>query len=574
MILKTKLIFLILVVVFSRSSVYAEIRQIYLTSPFSYHIVKEVTKFHLYNLVRDISERGYKAQFLNETEYSNIVHALEMRTGEFLRYGDKFIARITTDASAAPIDPFLNDFLQQNNITDSNIWMYLKDIKGTSEETTTIRMINLGIRTEEGHSFDFTLGSHIRISSTPPALSYQIHGTLLRSLENLLRRENIPPGHTLTLYLKDFNLTNTVIDDYRNIERINIGIIVEDKDRKHIRDIDWIIEETRPQLIHTAESITTSMISSFHESAHELVRRILIDDMSNGTHLSILPSISLVDGIWMSQIGVAEAEYTLTYFTRARQISQIAVLLAGEVAEKIVINNNNYNRDITDANNALAVAYTGICLGLGLWQPDVAPNYCPKKNIFYLSYQEWSEWRNRLPEAQQQLFIQNADEWMDEARLLARDVLMRNSRVLENMTNLILRKNTLNTQDLEVFYGGFPQMTSPIPRPEELLTQTPPLFGDTSQINVLNWNLSLLSSLVPTSAQNFKNTSFRQDQNFENGTIDILDGLRRVEVTEYLRPYIRQAPMEHAVQPTYAHGLSSLYIKECIKTITDFYSHL
>ena len=573
MVLKTKLAFLTLTVILSASyNVSAKVRQIHLTFPFSYHIVKEVTEFHLLNLIRGISEKGYKVQFFNEIEYSNIVHALEIRTGEFLRYGDKFITRIITDTSAARLDPFLNDFLEENDITDSNIWMYLKDIRGTSEEVTAIRAMNLGIRTEEGHSFDFTLRPRIRILGTPPVLSHQIHHTLLRSLETFLLRENIPPGHTLIFYLKDLSSTNTFVDDYRNIERINIGIMVEDKDG-NIRYLDWVIEETRPQLIHTADSITASMITPLHELAHELVRRRLIDDITRRASLSILPTILFDNGIWISYNGVASAEYPSDYFTRTHQIAQIAVLLAGDVAEKIFTNNNNYNRNITDVTNALTIAYVGMCLGLGPWQPDIASQYCPK-NRFELSYQEWNEWKDNLPEDQRQLLTQTVDEWMEEARLLARDVLTRNFRVLEDMTDLLLRRNTLDTQDLEVFYRDLPQIASPVSKPEEPLIQSFPLFSDTSQINLLNWSLSLLSSLVPTSAQNSKNTSFQQDQNFESGTIDILEDLRRVEIAESLRPYIRQAPIEHEVQLAYAHGISSLYIKECIQIIRDFYSHL
>ena len=106
------------------------------------------------------------------------------------------------------------------------------------------------------------------------------------------------------------------------------------------------------------------------------------------------------------------------------------------------------------------------------------------------------------------------------------------------------------------------------------IIQPPFLFNDTFQINVLNRNLSLLSSLVPISVENSRNANFQQVQNIENDTIEVLDGLKRVEVAENLRTYIRLEPMEYEVQLPYADGISSLYIKECIKIITDFYSHI
>ncbi len=559
---------------FANYNVYAKVNHIYLTSPFSYHIVKEVTKFHLYDLARSIGQRGYRIQFLNETEYGNIVHALEIRTGEFLRYGDQFINSIAIDNSAVRFDPFLNDFLEGNNIADTSIWMYLKNIKGTSEDITAIREINLGVRTGGGRSFDFTLGSNMRILGAPPVLSYQIHHNLLRSLEDLLRRENIPPDHTLTLYLKDLSPTNTFVDNYRDIERVNIGVIVEDEEGRYIKELDWIVEETKPQLVYTASSIIGFVITSFHEPAHELVRRALVDDMSMRASLSIVPSIELHDGIWIAYKGVANVEYTPYYFSKAIQINKMAVLLAGEVAEEIIISNNNYYEYIrteAERDSILMTAYIGICLGLGRWQRDIIGIYCPNiiTEIFYFSSREWSKWKDDLPEVYRASLMEEANEWMREARLLARNVLIRNFGTLEDITNLVLREGILDTQDLENFYQNIPQIVAS--EVTSSLTQPPFLFNDTLQIDILNRNLSLLSSLVPVFVQNSRDTNFQQVQNIEADTLEILEDLRRVEVTENLRGYIRSVPMEYEVHLPYASGLSSLYIKECIRVITDFF---
>ena len=458
MTLKTKLVLLILMVVlFASYNVYARVNNIYLTSPFSYHIVKEVTELHLYDLARSISQRGYRVQFLNETEYSNIVHALEIRTGEFLKRGNELISYIAEQSSDFYLDLPLDAFLEDNNITDTSIWMYLRDIEGSFEDFTRIRQMNLGVKTEDGQTFDFsfTVGSNIKFLNFPPALSYQIHHNLLRSLEDLLRRENISPGHALTLYLKDLSLTNTFVDNYRDIERVNIGVIVEGKDGRYIKELDWIVEETKPQLVYTASSIINSVITSFHESAHELVRRALVGDMSIGVSLSIVPSIELMDGIWIAYGGVAGVVYSLD-FSRTTQINKMAVMLAGEAAEEIIIRNDNYYdyvRIQADRENALLIAYIGICLGLGSWDRNVVEGRCPEaRDMFDFSYQEWEEWKSDLRETQRQSVNHDANEWMKEAKLLARNVLIRNFRTLEDMTNLVLREGTLDTQDLENFY--------------------------------------------------------------------------------------------------------------------------
>ena len=178
MMFKIKVVlFITIVILFASYNVFAKVDHIYLPSPFSYHLVREITELHLYNLMRDINikRRGYKAQFLNETEYSNIVHALEMRTGEFLRRGNELISSMAENSSYSHFDSSLGAFLSDNNITDTNIWMYLKDIEGSSEDSTTIRSMSLGMKTEDGRifDFDFNIESNIRFLNFPPTLSYQ-----------------------------------------------------------------------------------------------------------------------------------------------------------------------------------------------------------------------------------------------------------------------------------------------------------------------------------------------------------------------------------------------------------------
>ena len=304
--------------------------------------------------------------------------------------------------------------------------------------------------------------------------------------------------------------------------------------------------------------------------------------MSDSASLSMpmLFSVSLFDGIWMAYGGVANAEYIINiHSSKPLQINQMAVFLAGEIAEEIIIRDNvyyDYVRVQVDRNSALKIAYIGICLGLGSWHRDVVEAHCPRiEDMFYLSYQEWKEWISNLPGNHKQSLIQTASDWIEEAKLLARDVLIREFRVLEDMTNLILRESTLDTQDLEMFYQGLSQVTTPIPlMAEDDQQQALPLFDEKAfQINVLNRNLSLLPSSDFISSQDFENMNF-QVQDVESVTIDILRVLRMIRATEKIRPYIRQAPMQYEVQSTYAHGISSLYIKECIQIIKDFYSHL
>ena len=575
-------LFITIVILFASYSVSAKVNRIYLPSPFSYHLIKEITEQRLYDLIQDIGQRGYRVQFLNETEYSNIVHALEMRTGEFLRRGNELVSYIAENSSIFHFDSSLNAFLEDNNITDTDIWMYLRDIEGSVEDSATIRSMSLGIRTKDDRTFDFdfAIESNVQFLNFPPTLSYQIRDDLLGSLENLLREQRVSPHYTLTLYLKDFSPVRSFISDYRNITRVNIGVIIDYRGR-YIRELDWIVEKSRPQLVYTSNAIVTSIIASFHESAHELVRKVLMDDMSEGVSLSMLHSILLIDGMWRAYGGVANAEYTFSRsFSKPLQIKKMAFFLAGEVAEEIIIRDNfyyDYTRIQDDRNNALAIAYIGTCLGLGLWRRDIIEEYCPR-NMFYLSFQQWEEWKDDLPRVHRQSLNRIADRWIEEARALAREVLIENFGILEDMTNLILRESTLDTQDLEMFYEGLSQLPVPVPlrveksQPQEAL----PLFDNTFQRNVFNRSLSLLPSSDFLSSQDYFGNMDFHVQDIESGTRNVLRLLRMVEVEENMRPYIRsrEAPMYYEVPRAYAYGISSLYVKECIQVIKDFYSHL
>ena len=60
---------------------------------FSYHIMARVTQSHLMSFMEQAEGDGWQLEFLNETEYRNLVHALTIRSSGFVIEGIRMIQR-------------------------------------------------------------------------------------------------------------------------------------------------------------------------------------------------------------------------------------------------------------------------------------------------------------------------------------------------------------------------------------------------------------------------------------------------------------------------------------------------
>ena len=152
--------------------------------------------------------------------------------------------------------------------------------------------------------------------------------SMSQSFEDLLIRENIPQNHTLTLYLKDLSPENKSVSSFKDIERINIGVIVEDDEQRFIREIDWIIE--KPDLQYTTTHVQSSILTAFHESAHELVKRVFLSNDYIG-YTSIEPALFFFNNKWTYAQGLSISSDPLYSIDQNNWLQKATVLLAGIV---------------------------------------------------------------------------------------------------------------------------------------------------------------------------------------------------------------------------------------------------
>lgn len=481
-------------------------------SPFSYHIVREVTAFHINRFIRKAEDASVRIKFLNATEYGNIIHALAIRTGWFLQEGEVLIRasaisqNLLTSSSANSNEPFfLHLFeamwtsLERLNFGDGfneKPFIYLKDIDGDSQRST-IHSITIGVQTIGGQNLNINFANRnlasllfpisLYSSSQPGTpfsaiLTHHVDQGLWHSFDTLLNRE-FPGDRDLqaTLYLKDLSSENqNPISKLEDVNRINIGVIVEDSNGV-LRNLDWIVNERLAVQEPSYVTNRDQMIIAFHESAHELVRQALRDHLTDEDFVSIVPGFLIHPSRRGYEFLYAAGQNTYKTLalpqTKQQYFDFIAESLAGEIAEKMLFDNQTFagrfaipfiNR-IEDVESILFEGSTFTQLDVDFY-PDTMTLDMRKAWIathigvcVSLSYNEdeclrprdpmeWVEWTEQLPPSRKEIFDQERTTWILAANALAMDVLTKHAFVWFRLTRLLLQKGRLNGLELREFY--------------------------------------------------------------------------------------------------------------------------
>ena len=616
-------------------------------SPFSYHIVREVTAFHIKRFIKKAEDAGIRIKFLNTTEYSNIVHALAIRTGWFLQEGEVLIQtsaisqNLFTSSSTNSNQPF---FLHLFDIMWTGLetlsfgdgfaekpFIYLKDINGNSQSSTIHSMV-IGVQTMGGEGFDisfvngnlasllFPIPLYSTQSRTPfsDILTYHVDQGLWHSFNTLLNRE-FPEDRNLqvTLYLKDLSSEDqNPIFKLEDVNRINIGVIVEDNNEV-LQDLDWIIDERSQKPSYITNS--NQMITAFHESAHELVRQALRDHLTDEDFLSIVPSLIILPSRenykFLHTFGQNTYKTLAPLQTKQQYFDFIAESLAGEIAERMLFNNQTFagrfaipfisktedaekilfegstftQLDIDfhpdtmtlDMRRAWLATHIGVCVSLSYNEDECLS---PREPI------EWVEWTEQLPPSQKEIFDQERTAWILAANALAMDVLTKHAIVWVRLTRLLLQKGRLNGLELREFYQN-PENT--------LISNSSVHFSVYSNLPPLPWldilnnrvridhiGVSLQDVLMVLNATDtldgiemevpyrYLSLGFALDasEHFErvksSSAQDVFDQIKVVDVPTEFLPYIRRGPKLREIQPTYAQGLPALYFEYLIRTLS------
>ena len=540
-----------------------------LPSSFSYHIIKDITEFQIAAFTRNVLNAGRNIQFLNAVEYSNIAHALEMRVGDMLYNGNDLIA-ILADLYPLLFLSLSRELPENSEFREEEVkGLYLQDIEfheyiprfGESRWIIDVfvfgRIMNNGqtlitkviCDKECNQKLEEIIGSDWLYSQILSRLSY----SLSQSFEDLLIAEGIPQDYSLTLYLKDLSSENNSVNNFTDVERINIGIIVEDSQGQFIREIDWILE--KPELENIRVNIEESIIVPFHESAHALVKNALSDNYRS--YLSIESALYLFDNEWHYREGLSKTSYTSYPIDQPQWFQQGVILLAGKVSEELFFNtqiSETVSPTNIDTIKAIFVTFKLVC-------SDRSNIYNESLCALTNDFNNFNQWLldNQTSLSEDSPFMREIRAWLSRSHLVAQAILTNDFEVLIELTRLALQKGSLNNQDFQDFFQEFPTQRFPFENfsiTEEDRHIPPFDIGP----DILDRNLSLLFSL--DSQRNIDKVRRSSIQN-------ILTEVETVEIPTHISSFIRREPIDGDIEQNYSQGLPSLYLRECVNIFVE-----
>jgi len=192
---------------------------------------------------------------------------------------------------------------------------------------------------------------------------------------------------------------------------------------------------------------TNDLLTAFHEAGHSLVRNTLFKGIYKSTMISVIPGVSLIGDKWIYYAGVAKSSQEKeTYTSRDHFVREIAILLAGETAERLVSRGSKSSAGKSNDIERAAKAARNVILRYGLsekWGLRAAP--ADSTIDAYIS---------SLPEDQKVLLDREVTKMIEESRDLAEQTIEANFH--ETFVPLALElaeKGVLNEDELESFYA-------------------------------------------------------------------------------------------------------------------------
>lgn len=188
------------------------------------------------------------------------------------------------------------------------------------------------------------------------------------------------------------------------------------------------------------------MLVAYHEAGHSLVRQLLFEDVYTPEKISIIPGVAMINNNWVYYAGIAQAQSNRDINqTREYVIREIAVLTAGETAERLVSKGQQHSiGKVNDMERATRIARDAV-LRYGLsekWGTNSIPTGVQVSDYI----QGLSESKKKLLESEVQSFV-------EEGRNLAESTLELNyTNGLLALGNLLGEKGEVNAEELAEFY--------------------------------------------------------------------------------------------------------------------------
>ena len=262
------------------------------------------------------------------------------------------------------------------------------------------------------------------------SLIYFIENDIMRPLNILLGQNQVPIGSDVTLYLKDISDVQVVLgvltEDHRDLS-LNVQ-------RKDIKDIERV--QTSP---------VETFLTALHEAGHNLMDKLLFDDVFKSDELSIITGVAQVEGQWERILGIHKS-IPIKNINRTREafIAKMAVLSAGYVAEELVTKNGrSAEGKANDIKRATNLAYKAIlCYGLS---PRFGNLSCPNEEAL-------ETWLQTFPEEEKQKIFLEVQDWIREAHNIAQNALTANFDVLLTIAKKLVEKGKLYAHGIEKIY--------------------------------------------------------------------------------------------------------------------------
>jgi len=238
-----------------------------------------------------------------------------------------------------------------------------------------------------------------------------IDDNLLPEIHDALLKAKVPHGETVKLIkISDVpGASQSQVHFTLNIVNQNLSIPVSVDGKGLVRKI----KKTDSEIQWTA----------YHEAGHEVARRVLLQDSQRSGGVSIKPGVTLINGEAILYDGIARSERVESIpVTRESLINEMAILLAGEVAESITVRNGLHSAGIAnDIQRATDLARNAI-INYGMssrWRSGAQPNNSDL-NAYVMT----------LSDSKKALLEKEIEVLLDEAREKARHTLIANYDLL------------------------------------------------------------------------------------------------------------------------------------------------
>jgi ATP-dependent Clp protease ATP-binding subunit ClpA len=199
------------------------------------------------------------------------------------------------------------------------------------------------------------------------------------------------------------------------------------------------------QVTEPARRVQDKIFVAYHEAGHQIVSRILQGDLETPRKITIISGVDKIGGKFLRYDGLSATDPKRTVsFTKEYIITELAGLAGGEVAEALVSKGARTNAGkSSDMERATALAYRAIlCWGLS---KSFEQGTCPLGQDPY-------EWVAKLSKDKKRALEKEVASWLEEAKVMARNVLLANLELLQDMAVELAELGTLEEKELDALF--------------------------------------------------------------------------------------------------------------------------